>query len=58
MMLVEVMTVGEDFTINLMQSGSGRAYVDAFIEQLGLMNIPVRLTGEERYTLCDTVIPS
>ncbi len=58
MMLVEVMTVGEDFTINLMQSGRGRAYVDAFIEQLGLMNIPVRLTGEERYTLCDTVIPS
>ena len=58
MMLIEVMTVGEDFTINLMQSGRGRAYVDAFIEQLRMMEIPVNLIGEERYTLCDTVIPS
>lgn len=58
MLLIEVMTVGEDFTINFMQSGRGRAYVDAFAEQLRLMDIPVRLIGEERYTLCDTVIPS
>ena len=57
MMLIEVMTVGEDFTINLMQSGCGRTYVDAFIEQLRLANIPVTLIGEERYTLADTVIP-
>ena len=57
MMLIEVMTIGEDFTINLMQSGRGRAYVDAFVEQLSLMDIPVTLVGEERYTLCDTVIP-
>ena len=58
MLLIEVMTVGEDFTINLMQSGKGRVYVDAFVEQLRLMDIPVSLIGEERYTLCDTVIPS
>ena len=58
MLLIEVMTVGEDFTINLMQSGRGRAYVDAFMEQFRLMEIPIRLIGEERYTLCDTVIPS
>ena len=57
MLLIEVMTIGEDFTINLMQSGRGRAYVDAFMEQLRLANIPVKLIGEERYTLCDTVIP-
>ena len=56
-MLIEVMTIGEDFTINLMQSGRGRAYVDAFMEQLKLADIPVSLIGEERYTLCDTVIP-
>ena len=58
MLLMEVMTVGEDFTINMMQSGRGRKYVDAFMEQLALMDIPVTLIGEERYTLCDTVIPS
>ena len=57
MLLMEVMTVGEDFTINLMQSGRGRKYVDAFMEQLALMDIPVSLIGEERYTLCDTVLP-
>ena len=57
MLLIEVMTVGEDFTINLMQSGRGRAYADAFMEQLRLTNIPVNLIGEERYTLCDTIIP-
>ena len=48
----------EDFTINMMQSGRGRTYVDAFMEQLTLMDISVTLIGEERYTLCDTVIPS
>ena len=57
MMLIEVMTIGEDFTVNLMQSGRGRTYVDAFMEQLKLLNIPVTLVGEERYALCDTVIP-
>ena len=57
MMLIEIMTIGEKFTVNLMQSGRGRAYVDAFMEQLKLADIPVSLVGEERYTLCDTVIP-
>lgn len=57
MMLLEVMTVGEYFTINLMQSGRGRTYVDAFMEQLRLVGVPVSLVGEERYALCDTVLP-
>ena len=58
MLLIEVMTVGEDFTLNVMQSGKGRTYVDAFAEQLRRMDIPVSLVGEGRYTLCDTVLPS
>lgn len=57
MLLLEVLTVGEDFSINLMQSGRGRRYVDALIAQLESFDIPVRLVGEERYTLCDTQIP-
>ena len=57
MLLIEVMTVGEYFSINFMQSGRGTRYVDAFIEQLKDFNIPVSLVGEERYTLCDTKIP-
>ena len=57
MLLIEVMTVGEYFSINFMQSGRGTRYVDAFMEQLKNFSIPVSLVGEERYTLCDTKIP-
>jgi hypothetical protein len=57
MLLIEVMTIGEDFSINFMQGGRGRRYLDSFIEQLCGFGIPVRLVGEERYTLCDTKIP-
>lgn len=57
MLLIEVMTVGADFSINFMQSGRGNRYVDAFMKQLRSFNIPVQLIGEERYTLCDTKIP-
>lgn len=56
MLLIEVMTIGEDFTINFMQSGRGDRYVNAFIDQLRSFEIPVRLIGEGRYTLCDTKI--
>ncbi len=56
MLLIEVMTVGEDFSVNFMQSGRGTRYVDAFIQQLKNFNIPVSLVGEERYTLCDTKV--
>lgn len=56
MLLIEVMTVGEHFSVNFMQSGRGSRYVDAFIQQLNDFNIPVSLVGEERYTLCDTQI--
>ena len=57
MLLIEIMTIGEDFTVNFMQSGCGKRYVNAFIEQLRSFDIPVTLVGEERYTLCDTKIP-
>ena len=35
----------------------GTRYVDAFMEQLRLLAIPVKLVGETRYSLCDTEIP-
>lgn len=57
MLLIEVMTVREYFSINFMQSGRGSRYIEAFIEQLKKFNIPVNLVGEERYTLCNTKIP-
>ena len=57
MLLIEVMTVGDFFSINFMQSGKGSLYVEAFTKQLENFNIPVSLVGEERYTLCDTKIP-
>ena len=56
MLLIEVMTIGEDFSINFMQSGKGTRYLDAFIEEIKKLEIPVRLVGEERYTLCNTKI--
>jgi hypothetical protein len=51
---IEVMTLGEVFSVNFMQSGRGTRYLDAFIGQLQSFDIPVRLIGQERYTLCDT----
>ncbi len=57
MLLIEVMTVGEHFSINFMQSGRGAKYIDAFIGELKKINIPVSLVSEERYALCDTKIP-
>ena len=57
MLLIEVMTVGENFSVNFMQSGKGSRYVDAFIEEIKKAGIPINLAGEERYTLCNTKIP-
>ena len=54
MLLIEVMTVGEDFSLTFMQSGRGEKYLNAFMEELRLLQIPVNLVGEERYTLCNT----
>ena len=56
MLLVEVMTVGEDFSLTFMQSGRGKKYLNAFIEEIRALDIPVSLVGEERYTLCNTVL--
>ena len=57
MLVIEVMAVGEYFSVNFMQSGRGTRYVDAFIEQLKNFSIPASIVGEERYKLCDTKIP-
>ena len=57
MLLMEIMTVGEYFSVNIMQGGRGTRYVNAFMEQLERFDIPVSLVGEERYTLCNTRIP-
>lgn len=54
MLLIEVMTIGEDFSLTFMQSGRGEKYLNAFIEETRSLDIPVILVGEERYTLCNT----
>ncbi len=54
MLLIEVMTVGEDFSLTFMQSGRGEKYLNAFIREIRALNIPINLVGEERYTLCNT----
>ena len=56
MLLIEVMTVGEDFSLTFMQSGRGEKYLSAFVEEVRALDIPVRVVGEERYTLCNTNI--
>ena len=54
MLLIEVMTVEENFTLTFMQSGRGEKYLNAFIEEFRAFDIPVSIVGEERYTLCNT----
>ena len=54
MLLIEVMTVGEDFSLTFMQSGRGEKYLNAFMQELRFLQIPVNLVGEERYKLCHT----
>ena len=54
MLLVEVMTVGEDFSLTFMQSGRGEKYLNAFTQEILALDIPVSLVGEERYSLCNT----
>ena len=54
MLIIEVMTVGEDFSLTFMQSGRGDKYLNAFTEEIRLLDIPVRIVGEERYKLCST----
>ena len=54
MLIIEVMTVGEDFSLTFMQSGKGEKYLNAFMEEIRSLHIPVRLVGEERYKLCST----
>ena len=54
MLLIEVMTVGEDFSLTFMQSGRGKKYLNAFVGELRALDIPISLVGEENYKLCDT----
>ncbi len=54
MLIIEVMTIGEDFSLTFMQSGRGEQYLHAFIDELRSLDIPVSLVGEERYNLCNT----
>jgi hypothetical protein len=54
MLLIEILTVGDDFSLTFMQSGRGEKYLNAFMEELRAQDIPVSLVGEERYTLCHT----
>ena len=54
MLLIEVMTVGDDFSLTFMQSGRGEKYLNTFIEEIRALGIPVSLLGEERYKLCNT----
>ena len=56
MLIIEVMTVGEDFSLTFMQSGKGEKYLNAFMEEILALGIPVSLVGEERYKLCDTAL--
>ena len=54
MLLIEVMTVGADFSLTFMQSGRGEKYLNAFMEEIRSLQIPVNLVGEKRYKLCYT----
>ena len=54
MLLIEVMAVGDDFSLTFMQSGRGEKYLHAFMEEIRSLQIPVSLVGEERYKLCNT----
>jgi hypothetical protein len=54
MLLIEVMTVGEDFSLTFMQSGRGEKYLNAFVDEIRGLDIPVTFVGGERYKLCDT----
>jgi hypothetical protein len=58
MLLIEVMTVGEDFSLTFMQSGRGEKYLNAFVGELRELDIPVSLVGEGNYKLCDTSLNS
>lgn len=49
---MEVLTIGDDFTICLMQRGKGEKYVNAFIQELNENGINVHLYGQKRYSLC------
>ena len=57
MLLIEIMTVGEDFSLTFMQSGRGEKYLNAFLQEIRALDIPISLVGEEHYSLCNTCLP-
>ena len=40
--------------LTFMQSGKGDKYLNAFVDELRTLDIPVIIVGEERYSLCNT----
>ena len=57
MLLIEIMTVGEDFSLTFMQSGRGEKYLNAFLQEIRALDIPVSLVSEGKYALCNTCLP-
>ena len=55
LLIIEVMTAGKDFSLTFMQSGRGEKYLNAFIDELRSLDIPVSLVSEEDIIF---VIPS
>ena len=54
MLLIEVMAIGEDFSLTFMQSGRGEKYLNAFMDEIRSLGITASLVGEGRYNLCNT----
>ena len=46
MFLIAAMIVGEDFSLTFMQSGRGNKYLNAFMDEIRSLQIPVNLVGE------------
>ncbi len=53
---VEVFTVGEFFSLCVMQPGKNPAFVNAMIQEFDQCNIRCAIEGEERYILADFMI--
>lgn len=53
----EVFTVGDSFSICLMQPGKNPEFVDELIKEFDAYGIRCSLIGEERYVLADFMLP-
>lgn len=57
MILIEVLTLREFFTITFMQGGRSDKFVRAFISELQKDGVEAKMVSEEGYVLSDTVLP-